>query len=117
MAEAKETKEVKPSPLSNFRAKLSNKEALSATLQEGLVSTNAKVRAMASKVAYKTQNHEFVKKHVLPLMKKEKTKRVIQVISEQVTRKELFKKLSDFAKNKAAAIKSKADAPKAGAGK
>src|SRR5206468_1335967 len=86
----------KKTPLMLFREKLINHSQLKENLLEGLKSTNAKVRSLASKVAFKTHEHDFVKKNVLPLINSEKSKKVLRTISGKITRKDLVKKVASL---------------------
>jgi len=88
----------KASPLEAFRKRLADRGELVSTIQEGLKSTNAKVRALAIKWAHKTQEHDFVKKHVMSLLKDEKTKRVYRTISKKINRSTIKKKLEELTK-------------------
>ena len=112
MAENAE-KEVKVSPLQQFREKLKNREQLKAALQEGLGSTNAKVRALAARLAYKTQEQDFIKKHVMPLLTSEKTKRVYRSFAKRINRKSIEEKLKQFAKVAPAKKEKKVETPPA----
>jgi hypothetical protein len=106
MAEEKKP-EVKKTLSSLFREKLQNREQLKETVLEGLKSTNARVRAIAIKAAFKLKDHELIKKHVLPLINSDKSKKVLRTVSEKITRKDLAAKLKAMLAQK----KAKADAP------
>lgn len=114
MADKKE--ETKKSPLATFREKLADKAALQANIEEGLKHTNAKVRAFAAKLAVKTQDSKFVKKNVMPLVKSEKTKRVLGRIQKKFDRSDIKKRIEEIAKMKPAA-KKEAAAPAEGEAK
>jgi hypothetical protein len=92
MADEKETK-VKVNALSEFRKRLRNKDDFKTALTDGLKSTNAKVRALAAKTAFKLKDHGFVKQNVLGLIKGDKSKKVLRSISGKITRRELYKKV------------------------
>lgn len=104
---ADEKKEAKPTPLSIFRAKVREAGINESTLVEGLKSTNAKVRAYATKLAVRSQEFPFVKKNIMPLIKTEKTKRVLASLSKHVTREELTKRVSDIVKELKAKLPAK----------
>src|SRR5438874_2964854 len=96
MADEKNDKKTKKSAVDLFREKIMKKEEVQATILEGIKSTNARVRALAIKLAFKTQEHPFVKKNVLPLIAGDKSKKVLRTLAEKVTRKELKKKLKSL---------------------
>lgn len=116
MADEKEAK-VKTTALSEFRKRLQNKDELKAAVIEGLKSTNAKVRALAAKMAFKLKDHGFIKQNILGLIKSEKSKKVLRSISQKITRRELYKKVKASQVMKKAAATKPADeaAPEAGA--
>jgi len=115
MADA-ETKEAKPSVIMEFRKKLRNHKELKATVTEGLKATQAKVRALAVKAAFKLKDHSFVKQNVLPLIKTDKSKKVLRAISDKITRRELYKKVKAMrVVKKLAPKKETAAAPAEGA--
>lgn len=60
------------------------------------------MRSLASKVAFKTQEYDFIKKNVLPLTNTDKSKKVLRTISGKITRKDLIKKVASLAAKKTA---------------
>ena len=107
---ADEKKVVKPRAVDAFRAKLRNKEQAQATVLEGLASTNSKVRSLASKMAFKLKDHEFIKKNVMPLVSSDKSKKVLRSISDKITRKSLLKKVQGLLAKKAKPEEKKTEA-------
>lgn len=115
MSEKDATKETKKSPLLTFKHSLIGQSNATSILTEGIKNTNAKVRSLAIKIAFRSQDAAFIKKNITPLIQSEKTKRVLRTIASKMTRKTLSKKLADL---KAAAPKAKkeettTEAPKA----
>jgi hypothetical protein len=117
MAEKTETKK---SPLQTFKEKLADKKQVKENILEGIKSTNAKVRSLATKIAFKTQEHDFIKKNVLPLIDSDKSKKVLRTIGEKIHREKLAEKLITLINKKVAHVKETkteekpaAEAPKA----
>ncbi len=108
-----EKKETKKSALEEFKTKILDKEKLKQHLADGIKSTNAKVRSLATKIGLKTQEHEFVKTHIMPLLKADKSKKVLRTISKQITRKDLIKKLEDLLAKKPSTKEQTAEVPPA----
>jgi hypothetical protein len=108
MSDAKETN--KKSPIELFREALHSTKAMEATVLEGLKSTNAKVRSLAIKMAFRTQEHAFIKKNVLGLAK-DKSKKVLRTLSNKITRDDLRKKVKSLLvpKNKRVVTKPQAE--------
>lgn len=116
MAEKKE--EGKESAAQTFRKELKVAEKAVENITNGLKSASGRVRALAVKHAFKTQKHDFIKKHILPLMETEKSKKVLRTIGEKLTRKSLNEKLKTMTVKKVAGKKAEApsetaEAPKA----
>lgn len=88
-----EKEKTKKSPILIFRENLGDREKLKATITEGLKSSNAKVRALAAKLAFRTQEYAFVKQNVLPLLKSEKSKKVLRTLAGKIYRKDLHEKV------------------------
>ena len=94
---ADEKKEAtKPSPSREFKKQLLNSKDLQKTILEGLKSTSGRIRSLAVKTAFKSQEHPFIKQNVIPLIKLEKSKKVLRTLSEKMTRKELAKKVESL---------------------
>lgn len=111
MAEEAVEKSEKESPLDAFRKKLGDKENLKNAIMEGLKSTNAKVRSLAVKAAFRLKDHALVKNNVLPLIKSDKSKKVLRTVSEKITRKDLAAKVKKMVAAPKAAKKDDAAAP------
>ena len=79
-----------------FREQLRNKDQMKATVLDGLKSTNARVRSLAIKAAFKLKDHEIVKKNVMPLINNDKSKKVLRAMADKMTRKNLSKKLASW---------------------
>jgi len=90
---AEEKAETKPSLVMEFRKKLQNREQLKATVLEGLKSTDARVRSLAVKAAFKLKDHSLIKANVLSLINGDKSKKVLRAISAKITRRDLYKKV------------------------
>ncbi len=103
-----EEAKAKKSPIDEFRAKLRATTNLGDTVVEGLKHTNAKVRSLAIKVATRSQDYPFVKKHVLPLIKSEKSKHVLRTLADKTYRKELADRVKKLVVQKVAGKKEKA---------
>ena len=102
MAEEAVEKSEKESPLDAFRKKLGDKENLKNAIMEGLKSTNAKVRSLAVKAAFRLKDH---------LIKSDKSKKVLRTVSEKITRKDLAAKVKKMVAAPKAAKKDDAAAP------
>ena len=97
MADEKKTvTDVKKAPIHVFREKLRKHDALKETITEGLKSTNARVRSLATKMAFKIGDHDLIKKNVLPLINSDKSKKVLRTLSSKITRKPLIKKVQSL---------------------
>jgi hypothetical protein len=93
---AEEKKETKKTAVDLFRAQLRNKDQMKATILEGLKSTNARVRSLAIKAAFKLKDNEIVKKNVMPLINNDKSKKVLRSMADKMNRKTLTKKLASW---------------------
>ncbi len=117
MADEKKEAVTKKAPIHAFREKLRHPDQVKESILEGLKSTNARVRSLAAKMAFKLKDKELIKKNVMPLINSDKSKKVLRTLSEKVTRKPLIKKVQSLlAKKKASAEKPAAEpavAPKA----
>jgi hypothetical protein len=113
---AEEKKEVPMNAaLLEFRKKLMNKDALKETILDGLKNKSAKVRSLAVKTAFRLKDHDLVKKNILPLIKSDKSKKVLRTVADKITRKELTEKVRKLMAQKKAAPKAKEEAPAAAA--
>lgn len=120
MSDEKKADKKKDNVLDLFRAKLKDPKQVKAAIAEGIKHTNGKVRSLAIKWAVRTEEHEFVKKNILPLINSDKSKKVLRTISDKIYRKELAAKLKTMIAKKItkgdkaeAAPEVKAEAPKA----
>lgn len=104
MAEKDEAQ--KKTPVTVFREKLSDPQQIKQNISDGIKSTNAAVRALAAKAALKSQDYAFIKQHVLPLIKSEKSKKVLRTISRRMTRKDLAQKVKSMMVKKAVPAKT-----------
>jgi len=89
----KKDEKAKPTIVDEFRKKLRNREQIIATVTEGLKSTNGRIRSLAVKAAFKLSDHSFIKQNVLPLIKSDKSKKVLRTLSDKITRRDLYKKV------------------------
>ena len=92
-----------------FREKLQNHAQLKETIIEGVKSASGRIRSLAIKAAYKSQEHAFIKQYVLPLLNSDKSKKVLRTLSKKVTRKDLVKKVKSMLKPKVAQTKKAGD--------